>query len=561
MKMRLRGSRMTALALAFALVVTAQVSPVSGMGPGKDERGFKNVIVLMMDGTGSTHTTVTRWYKGAPLALDEMALAGVRTYGADSLITDSAPAATAFATGHKTTDKFVGVLPARVTIPGVPPVTDELREKPVATVLEGAKLMGKAVGLVATSNIQHASPAGYSAHWPARSNYNEIAEQQVHLDIDVVLGGGRRYLLPVSAGGTRTDGENLIEVLRARGYDVIETRSQMLSATGNKLWGLFAADALSYEFDRQRFTPEEPSLAEMTQKAIEILSRNEKGFFLFVEGSKIDWASHANDPIGVISDVLAFDDAVRVALDFAARDRSTLVLAFSDHGNGGMSLGSKKTDANYSTLPLEALTVPLKKAVLTGEGIEKELGSDRSEAKVRSVLARFYGIEDLTAAEVAAIQAAPRGRMNYVVGPMISERSVIGWTTTGHAGEDLFLYVWGLNRPLGLMENTEIAHLSARSLGFDLARIDERLFVRADRAFTDLGATVRIDRTDPQNPALVVEQGMVRALLPFSKDIMTISAAGRAKTYDLEGLTVYAPNTQRVYVPQQAVKLFTMPVR
>lgn len=560
MKKRFAGSGMFALTLAFVLVFTARAPLVFGREPARDGHGFKNVIVLMMDGTGSTHTTITRWYKGAPLALDEMALAGVRTYGADSIITDSAPAATAFATGHKTSDKYVGVLPGAVTIPGVPAVTDELREKPVATVLEGAKLAGKSAGLVATSNIQHASPAGYSAHWPARSNYNEIAEQQVHLDIDVVLGGGRKYLLPASAGGARTDNENLIDALRSRGYDVIGTRSEMLAATGAKLWGLFAVDAMSYEFDRPHFTPEEPSLAEMTQKAIELLSRNEKGFFLFVEGSKVDWASHANDPIGVISDVLAFDEAVRAALDFAAKDRSTLVLAFSDHGNGGMSLGNKSTDNTYSRLPAAKLVAPLKKAVLTGEGIEQKLAGDRSEGAIRSVMAAYYGIDDLTAAEVAHIQAAAPGSLNYVVGPMISSRSVIGWTTNGHVGEDLFLYIHGLNRPLGLVENTEIARLSAATLGFDLDRVDEKLFVRADRAFGDLGATMRIDRADSANPALVVEQGMVRAVLPFSKDVMTISAAGRTKTYELDGLTVYAPNTQRVYVPKQAVKLFTMPV-
>ncbi|MBF0211621.1 MAG: alkaline phosphatase, partial [Desulfamplus sp.] len=130
---------------------------------------YKNVIVIMTDGTSSAHTTLTRWYKGS-MALDEMNVGSVRTYGSNSIITDSAPAATAFATGHKSEDKFVGVLPSKSNIPGAEEIAEELKYKPVATVLEGARLTGRATGLVATSNIQHASPAAYSSHWHARSN-------------------------------------------------------------------------------------------------------------------------------------------------------------------------------------------------------------------------------------------------------------------------------------------------------------------------------------------------------------------------------------------------------
>ena len=545
--------RKVARSLVAAVLVLGM--PVLAMA---DEAGIKNVIVLMMDGTGSAHTTISRWYKGAPLALDRMALGGVRTYSADSLITDSAPAATAFATGHKTNDKFVGVLPGSVTMPGLPAIAEDLRYKPVATVLEGAKLKGKAVGLVATSNIQHASPAGYSSHWPARSNYNEIAEQQVYNDIDVVLGAGRKYLVPTSQGGGRTDGENLLDVLKSRGYDIVGTRDELQAATRPKVWGMFGDDDMSYDFDRAMFTPDQPSLPEMTKKAIELLSKNDKGFFLFVEGSKVDWASHANDPIGVIGDILAFDESVGMALDFADRDGKTLVLAFSDHGNAGMSLGNKSTDNTYSKLPFEKLVEPLKKATLTGEGVEKALGAagGKTDSTIRDVMAKYYGINDLTDAEVAAIMNAPAGSLNYVVGPMISTRSVIGWTTNGHVGDDLFLYVYGLKKPMGMVENTEIAHLSARSLGFDLDRIDKRLFVHADSAFAALGAKVWIDKTDAANHVLVVEKNATRATLPFSKDTMRISDPRGAADYELEGLTVYAPNTGKVYVPEQAVALF-----
>ena len=538
--------------------LVAGVLTLSAAGAWAGTPEIKNVIVLMMDGTASSHTTISRWYKGAPLATDRMLVAGLRTFSADSLITDSAPAATAFATGYKTNDKFVGVLPDKVTMPGVAVPASGQRYKPVASVLEGARIKGKAVGLVATSNVQHASPAGYSAHWPARGNYPEIAEQQVYQNIDVMLGGGRKYLLPTTEGGVRTDGENLIAVLRAKGYDVVGTRNEMVASRAGKLWGLFAADDMSYELDRQALTPDQPALAEMTQKAIDVLSRNKKGFFLFVEGSKVDWAAHANDPIGVIGDVLAFDAAVDTALQFSKRNAKTLVLVFSDHGNGGMTIGNRATDKTYTTLSAEKLVDPLKKATLTGEGLDKMLaaGGERSVDTVRTLVARHYGINDLSEAEVNAVVNAPAGTLSAVVGPMISARSVIGWSTGGHTGEDLFFYFSGLSKPLGMIDNTDIAHLSSQHLGFELAAVDRQLFVEAESAFGAIGAAVLIDRTDPANLVLRVAKGKTSAVLPFSKNLMRLSGKKGESVIELEGLTVFAPNTEKVYVPRQAVARF-----
>ena len=181
------------------------------------EQRFKNVIVMVPDGCSSAAATAARWYKGSPLALDRMALGGMRTYDAGSLVPDSAPAATAFATGYKSSDRFVSVLPDSVTIPGVTAISERMKYKPVASVLEGARLIGKSVGLVATSTIQDETPAAFSAHWPDRSDSGEIGEQQVYLGVDVAFGGGKRYLLPKEKGGARSDGEDLIQVLRSRG--------------------------------------------------------------------------------------------------------------------------------------------------------------------------------------------------------------------------------------------------------------------------------------------------------------------------------------------------------
>ena len=512
----------------------------------------KNVILLMTDGTSSAHLTLARWYKGAPLALDDILVGGLRTYSAESLITDSAPAATAFATGHKTNTKFLGILPEKTTMPGVPAIAPADQFKPTATVLEGARLMGKSVGLVATSQIQHASPAAFSAHTPFRDRYPLIAQQQVYGNIDVVFGGGLQYLLPKEHGGVRTDGQDLTEVLKANGVPLLRTRDELLAFNGRRAWGLFAPDALAYEFDRKDFAPTEPSLAEMTRAAIGALSKSEKGFFLFVEASKVDWAAHDNDPTGVVSDLLAYDEAVRVALDFARRDGQTLVMAFADHGTGGMAIGRKEIYKIYDKLPFEHVLGPLKQVAYTGEGLGRLIGDNRSEFNIRVQMMQNYALNDLTEEEVTAIQKAKMKRgLSHVIGPMLSKRAGIGWIYTGHTGEDLFLYAFGPNKPTGLIQNTDIARITAQSLGFDLAETSRNLFVDAAAAFAAIGASTRLDASDPDAPALIVEKGLRRAMLPLNANRLQTGKASHV----LPGLVVQVPKTGQVFVPQKAVDI------
>ncbi len=312
---------------------------------------------------------------------------------------------------------------------------------------------------------------------------------------------------------------------------------------------------MAYEFDRRHFFPDQPSLAEMTKKSIELLSRNPKGFFLFVEGSKIDWAAHGNDPVGVISDVLAFDEAVGVAIDFAEKDMHTLIIAVADHGTGGMSLGNRTGGTMNSKAGLDHVFGPLKKAVLTGEGVEIELGGNRSETKIRDVFSRRYGIDDLTSEEIQAIQNARTGRMACVAGPMMSVRSHIGWSTNGHTGEDLFAYFHGIRKPMGIIENTEIARIIALAFEFDLESIDRSLFIDAEIAFGRIGAAVEIDRTVGEKPVLNIRKEAGRAQIPASTNIMNI-VAPIEKTHTLPGISLFIPTTGRVYVPKQAVLLF-----
>ncbi|MFB5676005.1 alkaline phosphatase [Paenibacillus terreus] len=536
-----------ALKICLSLVFTASLfttgsSSAHALGANEAPKA-KNVILLIPDGMAPDATALARWYQGGtPLALDEMASGLVRTHSADAAIADSAPAGTAFATGHKSHTGYVGVLPDVANMPGQAAIAAEDAKKPVASVLEAAKLAEKATGIIATSEIMHATPADFSAHYPDRSNYDALSEQQVYNGIDVVLGGGSLYFTPEG----RKDGEDLVQAIKSSGYNYVTTPAELNASNSGKLWGLFAPKALDYDMDRD--PAEQPSLADMTKKAIDVLSRDEDGFFLMVEGSKVDWAAHANDPTGIISDVLAFDEAVGTALSFAKQNGNTVVLAVTDHGNGGLTIGNADTTKTYDEEPLSTFIAPLSKAKLTGEGLEAMLNEERSN--VREVMEEYWGITDLTDAEEQAIREG-EDSLNYIVGPMISKRARIGWTTGGHTGGDVILYSYlpDDKRLTGVLDNTDIAKFMAAALGVDLNATTDRLFVPARQAFEAKQAKVTLNEEDPQNPVLVVTKGSDTLKLPAFKNIADLNG----QRTSLEGVVVY--NGENVFVPQQAVDL------
>ena len=505
----------------------------------------KNVILLIPDGQSVGGTTLARWYNGGkPLAVDEMACGLVRTYSSDAAIADSAPSGTAMATGFKSHTGFVGVLPDVNSMPGMNPLAKGDERKPIASVLEAAQLAGKSTGIIATSEIMHATPADFTAHDPSRKNYDNLSEQQVYQDIDVVLGSGEKYFTKEVRG----DGEDLVSEIKNLGYDYVTSIEEMNSSDSEKIWGMFAPVDMAYDFDRD--PSKEPSLAEMTSKAISTLSKNENGFFLLVEGSKVDWAAHANDPIGVISDTLAFDDAVKVALDFAKKDGNTVVISVTDHGNGGITIGNTATDSNYDKLHIDEYIEPLKKATLTGEGVEKLLNDDRSN--IVEVMSKYYGVDDLNEEEIKAIKDTEAGSLNYTVGPIISKRANIGWTTTGHTGEDVPLYIYAPNnceKLSGVVENTDIAKYMSRVMGIDLATATSELFVPVRQEAEKLGATVLWDNTDSLNPNVVINIEGKEIVVPVNKNIAYVNG----NKITLSGVTVF--NGINTYVPQDILEL------
>jgi alkaline phosphatase len=287
----------------------------------------RNVILLIGDGMCTATIAAARIRAtgtGGVLHMDRMPVSGfVCTSAANALVTDSASSATAMATGHKTNNGMIGMSPDG---------------RPLPTVLQRARDKKKSTGLVASSSITHATPAGFAAHVMSRSEEPRIAEHLIANRVNVLLGGGKGFFIPsTEPGSKRADGLDLIGQAKADGYLFVDNRSDLMRSDHPFLLGLFRLEALTG-------AESEPSLPEMTAQAVRILSRNKSGFFLMVEGSQIDWANHDNDLNRSQTQLLWFDLAVKTALDFAVRDGKTLVIVTADHETGGMAITGGNLD-------------------------------------------------------------------------------------------------------------------------------------------------------------------------------------------------------------------------
>jgi alkaline phosphatase len=534
----------------------------AGIGAIRNRRHYDNVIILIPDGCSQSIQTAARFYQKEPLILDSMVSGTISTYMANSLITGSAAAATAFATGHKTTVRFLSVGPRTDDLlEGFTPTAEPYA--PVATVLEAAKLNRKAVGLVATSRITHATPAAYACHIDDRGKDNDIMENMVYEDLDVVFGGGFRHLIPndetytTSFGdtwsGKRTDEQNLYEVLLKRGYEVVDSKEGMEQVKFGRVWGLFDDSHMDAEIDRTILHPTQPSLAEMTEKAIELLDQNRHGFFLMVEGSQVDWAGHNNDPIYMITDFLEFDEAVKVAVDFANKDKRTLVLVFPDHNTGGLTIGNYGPGAEYTTLTYEELIGPLEGMTMTSFALSMMI-DDISITSIKSAVKTYWGLEisDESAQEIIDLYDNGDGLdLHYAIAYVVSmDYTVFGWTTFGHTGEDVPLWSYsysGFNKPLGYFDNTELANIVENALKISLEDAQEELFINLSEVLNNEQWSV--DLTNPDDPIINIELEEETVTINAGTDVFTMSSGDY--TY-LKGIVVYAPMTGEVYIPEDA---------
>ncbi|MDP4183538.1 MAG: alkaline phosphatase [Bacteroidota bacterium] len=279
----------------------------------------KNVILMIGDGMGTAQIYAGLTANHGDLFLSNFHYSGFsRTQSSDHYVTDSAAGGTALSTGHKTLNGALAVDP---------------QQKTIETILEMAVKKNKATGLVSTSSITHATPASFIAHQASRGSYEDIALDFMKTNFTVFIGGGYKHF------HDRKDGKDLIPELEKKGYKVLRSMEEIQKVKSGKLAGLTADE------HNPRYPERGDMLPQSTHKAIDLLSMNPKGFFLMVEGSQIDWGGHQNDTRYIVDEMLDFDRAIGQALDFASKNKETLIIVTADHETGGFSLldGNMKT--------------------------------------------------------------------------------------------------------------------------------------------------------------------------------------------------------------------------
>ncbi|MDT0633125.1 alkaline phosphatase [Rubrivirga sp. S365] len=403
----------------------------------------RNVVLMIADGFGPASATLGRAAKGAPLALDSVLVGTAETSATDSRVTDSAAGATAYSCGIKTYNGAIAV---------------DADGAPCRTLLEAAEDRGMATGLVATSRITHATPASFAAHVARRSEEPEIARQMAASGVDLLFGGGRRFFTAPPEGAAAPAGAwggagGTLATDRS-GYDAIDR----LPAAA-----LLADSHLAYEIDRDE--TDQPALADMAVKALDLLAASpdgeERGFFLLVEGSRIDHAAHGNDPAAHLGDILAYDDAVAAVLAWAARDGNTLVVSTADHETGGLTLGR---DGVYVWDP-----APLLAATASFERMRERVADGEDAAAVLEEGTGAPLPEGAADAARGAVRAEDTAALAALVTTIESEPAGVAWTTSGHTAVDVNVYAWGpgAGRFRGAMGNDAAGRALFEALGLD----------------------------------------------------------------------------------------------
>jgi len=513
-------------------------------------RPTQNLIVMVADGTSLPVLSAARWFKiynnlGNNLHIDPFICGTVKTFNSNSPIPCSAPAASAFFTG----------VPARAGNISIYPLADPENDilfqfdparayQPLATILEAARIdQQKAVGLVVTCDFTHATPAAAAAHHYSRGARRDIARQMAHQNLDVMFGSGIRDV--------SQDMKN--HFARKNITYIANDIDAFRRFESGKVWALWNEIALPYELDRNPETI--PSLREMTEKAIELLSQNENGFFLMVEGSQIDWLAHANDAGGIIAEFLAFDNAVGAALEFAKKDGNTTVVILSDHGNSGFSIGVRGMDFGAATL--SRMFGPISNFRRTATGMNVIMRNTAPE-NVKATMKEYTGIE-LTYEEFHSILTAtgynagnlpknPNRTLHATLLQIMNSRSYFGFTTTGHTGEEVFLAAFHPQGdiPLGMNTNVEINHYLVDVLGLPrtLNDLTNEIFAKHTEVFAGLrysivkrGETVELEVRNRRNTLRIPAHSSV--------------AYFNGEAFDLGSVAVYMERNETFYVPRK----------
>ncbi|GAB7337312.1 hypothetical protein MBLNU457_g2671t1 [Dothideomycetes sp. NU457] len=496
------GAFVWAFAATIAVVVLAvlfqhsQAANNERQNIGSDGRpsGKRNLIFMVSDGMGPSSLSLTRGYRqfveGLPfsdtLGIDKQLIGQSRTRSSSSLVTDSAAGATAFSCGLKSYNGAISVLPDGM---------------PCGSVMEAAKRAGYMTGLVVTTSITDATPACFASHVRTRAMEDSIAEQLVGngplgRNVDLILGGGLCHFQPNSTTGScRNDDKDIVAMAEEKGWNYVDNRKDFDGLTFGSsvqlpLLGLFAKYDIPFELDRRNQDDVYPSLDEMTDLAIRALSDatrdSDQGFFLMVEGSRIDHAGHINDPAAQVHEVLAYDKAMQTVLDFLDDDHTPgLMVATSDHETGGLAV-ARQISATYPdylwypqvlanvTVSAESVARYYLQHILGSSALVEQdslwnsgrlpsiaISSSIDEKNVREQLKELisesfsFEANDL---EIDLLVKHPIYSV-WILATMISMRAQIGWSTHGHSAADVNIYASShhlARRLRGNHENIEV---------------------------------------------------------------------------------------------------------
>lgn len=443
----------------------------------------KYVFYFIGDGMGLNQVNTTEMYLGEqqgrigtePLCFASFPVAGMATtFSASNSITDSAAGGTALATGVKTYNGAIGV--------------DANKER-VMSVAERAKRAGKKVGVTTSVSVDHATPAAFYGHQPDRSMYYEIALQLPEAGFDFYAGSG--FLKPARTFDKK-DAPSIYPIIEQAGYTIARGIDEYQAKAGDADKMVLIqkdgtdASSLPYAIDRNEG---DMTLAQITESAIDFLSRdNKKGFFLMVEGGKIDWACHSNDPATMVKEVIDMDNAVRVAYEFYKKHpKETLIVITADHETGGLGLGNSNYTLNLKSLDCQKQSVDLLSRALTD--LRKAKGNKATWEDVKALLTErmgFWGELTPTWEQEKMLRdefesSFVRNKVVFeeslyskteplaaVAKKVLSQMSKLGWTTGSHSAEYVPVFAVGAGSKLfmGKMDNTDIPKRIAKAAGY-----------------------------------------------------------------------------------------------
>lgn len=524
---------------------------------GKSVKPTKNVILMIPDGCSLPVYSAARWHQiynklgGDKLAVDPYFCGTVKTYNSNSPIGDSAPTTSTYMTGYLGQAGNVASYPVVDELQDIHTVDPSKAYQPLMTILEAARITkNKAVGLVATAEFCHATPADCSSHYYNRAKYDYLVPQQVANGLNVVIAGGNKYLTQLQE-----------DKLTKKGTKVIRNDVESLRAYNGEqdLWALYNDVNMPYDIDRNN--SETPSLAEMTEKAISRLSKEPNGFFLMVEGSQVDWSAHANDAATMITEYLAFDKAVASALEFAKKDGNTTVIVVSDHGNSGFTIG--RYDAkDYAKKGLDYYFKNVSKVKASTRKLEELILAEENPNNYSVIFEKYAGISIDNADVQHLLEVRNLTEEDYMkkgttvtliteINQILNRYNYFGFSTGGHSGEDVILAVYHPqdNVPMGMLTNIDLHRYMCDVVGLEttMDSLNDKYFAKHSDVFDSMKYIIDTDNKTYNYPTLIVQKGKKKLEIPA----FGATAYLNKKPIDLQSVVVYVDKNNTFYLPAE----------